>query len=551
MRQFKESPLFQVISVLLPDTLQFYELEYDQLYSIDQLYIIYPEFYNIYKHVDLIEELKEKIQVKYETTWGHLIHKNLLLIKRNLYSKSILPIQCDRLVDQLISVGFEYVQPEKENIFKMIFTLMNAHNIVFSNGAIVYFNKIFLNPKTHVYTIDQHGYESNYHIIPTPCYYHHFQIPSLDLDSHLDTTTQIIHHIQSTMKPKMSEWILWHKTRNLYDGKEDELPIHDTCSYGSHQISFSESLQCLQTQYQCAQVVYCEYNQRIFPMKRCIMDPQGGKTDSFITALRYPIDVLPRVAVIIPTYNRFSFLKRSFTSILEQTYPHLDIFITDDASTEDRIDQKNFIQTMRHEHPHRTIHYLENDTNVGFTKNINRALRLLTTDQPFFYLLFDDDWVEPRLIQVAVHLFRIYHNISFIEFNAYNDLETRSDLYEPFYKGVTSIDTFVMNYLENENIKTCQSPANRVFRNLNLRFQETPMGELDDLCLRRGSGFDFYFIYQHLRIIQQFYFCQEPLIHFTSHGESCSVQHLDFVCEKARYIMRYCQEDYLKIQNKK
>ena len=174
------------------------------------------------------------------------------------------------------------------------------------------------------------------------------------------------------------------------------------------------------------------------------------------------------------------------------------------------------------------------------------------TTQLFFYILFDDDWIEPTLIQTAIHLFNIYHNISFVEFNCFNHLqENVTTQYTPFYDRLTSIDFYVSNYWEELNIiKTCQSPSNRVFRNLKIFFSETTLGHLDDLCLQRGSGFDFYFIYQHLLIIQQFYYCKEPLVHFNSHKDSCSILHSSYVNEKACYIMNYCKQDYLQQKNK-
>ena len=42
----------------------------------------------------------------------------------------------------------------------------------------------------------------------------------------------------------------------------------------------------------------------------------------------------PRVTAVIPAYNMEAFLERALTSAAEQTYPHLDILVIADGSTD-------------------------------------------------------------------------------------------------------------------------------------------------------------------------------------------------------------------------
>jgi glycosyltransferase involved in cell wall biosynthesis len=41
------------------------------------------------------------------------------------------------------------------------------------------------------------------------------------------------------------------------------------------------------------------------------------------------------VSIITTTYNRTHYLKQAIESALKQTYPHFEMIVSDDASTED------------------------------------------------------------------------------------------------------------------------------------------------------------------------------------------------------------------------
>src|SRR5207253_6594762 len=45
-------------------------------------------------------------------------------------------------------------------------------------------------------------------------------------------------------------------------------------------------------------------------------------------------NVPPQVSIVLPTYNRSRFLPRAFASIAGQTFPHWELIVVDDGSTD-------------------------------------------------------------------------------------------------------------------------------------------------------------------------------------------------------------------------
>src|SRR5712664_2587666 len=74
------------------------------------------------------------------------------------------------------------------------------------------------------------------------------------------------------------------------------------------------------------------------------------------------------ISVTVVTYNSGRFIKRSLESVLEQQYPHLEVIVIDNASTDGTVDLlESFEDKCR-------IHY--NQENIGFAAAQNQAIAL-------------------------------------------------------------------------------------------------------------------------------------------------------------------------------
>ena len=99
--------------------------------------------------------------------------------------------------------------------------------------------------------------------------------------------------------------------------------------------------------------------------------------------------VNPLVSVILPTYNRGSYLARSAGSILRQSHSDLELIIVDDGSTDDTQEIVGRFRDPR-------IRYVRRDRNGGVAAARNTGVRAASGS----YLAFqdsDDEWLLEKL----------------------------------------------------------------------------------------------------------------------------------------------------------
>ena len=99
---------------------------------------------------------------------------------------------------------------------------------------------------------------------------------------------------------------------------------------------------------------------------------------------------LPSVAIVILNWNGRKFLEQFMPAVLASTYPNKRVIVADNASTDDSI-------LFLNEH-FPSVEIIRNETNEGFAKGYNTALKKVTAD---YYVLLNSDvevpenWIEP------------------------------------------------------------------------------------------------------------------------------------------------------------
>ncbi|HLR36861.1 MAG TPA: glycosyltransferase family 2 protein [Chitinophagaceae bacterium] len=127
----------------------------------------------------------------------------------------------------------------------------------------------------------------------------------------------------------------------------------------------------------------------------------------------------PKVAVVILNWNGKKFLKQFLPSVVASDYPNTDIYIADNASTD------NSVEFIRQNFPE--IKIILNSGNLGFAGGYNEALSKIEAD--YFVLLNQDvevtsNWIQPVIeemekdhqIAACQPKLRAFHHKDFFEY---------------------------------------------------------------------------------------------------------------------------------------
>ena len=112
----------------------------------------------------------------------------------------------------------------------------------------------------------------------------------------------------------------------------------------------------------------------------------------FMTKISKRIDS-PLVSVIIPAYNRASFVMRAIDSVLCQTYKPVEIVVVDDGSQDGT---GNLVTSLCQAHGN--IRYVRHDTNRGAQAARNTGILAVRGDFIAF-LDSDDEWFPDKLLR--------------------------------------------------------------------------------------------------------------------------------------------------------
>ena len=121
------------------------------------------------------------------------------------------------------------------------------------------------------------------------------------------------------------------------------------------------------------------------------------------------MNIIPKISIVLPTYNGAAYVLQSISSCLNQTYKNIELIVVDDGSTDDTA---SIVRTIRDPR----LYYLRNTHNMGLPRSLNSGFSG-TTGEFLTWTSDDNFYALDALEKMAKFLF--HHNLSFVYSNYY------------------------------------------------------------------------------------------------------------------------------------
>lgn len=116
---------------------------------------------------------------------------------------------------------------------------------------------------------------------------------------------------------------------------------------------------------------------------------------------------MAHITVAIPAYNREHLIGRTIECILQQEFSDYDVFVVDDASTDNTVGIVN-----QYINQDSRIKLVVNQKNLGMTRNWNRCLNL--ADGDLIQLMFSDDFIDADYLKLVSEKFDSMPEVGFV-----------------------------------------------------------------------------------------------------------------------------------------
>lgn len=230
---------------------------------------------------------------------------------------------------------------------------------------------------------------------------------------------------------------------------------------------------------------------------------------------------MPRVTVLMPTYNVAPYVREAIDSVMQQTYTNFELLVIDDCSTDDTVSVVRSINDPR-------IHIIQNEKNVGLAENLNRGLSHITTE--YVARMDGDDIAEPRWLEREVAILDNHPDIGicsggFERFGTVKSLVRFPEQHEDcmanmLFECSVIVPTFRMSLYRNHGLRY----STEAFPAEDYRFWAE--------CLR----------------VTKIYNIQETLFHYRMHpAQICTARREEQqrkVAQVRRYMLEWLSEDF-------
>lgn len=233
----------------------------------------------------------------------------------------------------------------------------------------------------------------------------------------------------------------------------------------------------------------------------------------------------PLVSVCVPTYNGAQYIEEAIHSILDQSYPNLEIIISDDNSSDDTLDiVRTVLKTTD------IPNFIYKHTPKGIGANWNNCVK--KTQGTYIKFLFQDDVLLPHCIASMVALLETDKTIGMVYSRRNFLFDTDKEQYATWLKKYSvlhkswktlNVQTGVLEgktYLKDD--KLLDPPGNKIGEPSAVILRKEVFKKVGWFNTELKQKLDFEYWYR----LMPFYnigFIDEPLVKFRLHQNQASM----------------------------
>lgn len=218
---------------------------------------------------------------------------------------------------------------------------------------------------------------------------------------------------------------------------------------------------------------------------------------------------MPRLTVLMPTYNVSPWVEEAIQGVLLQTYADFELLVVDDGSTDDTLERVRAIKDSR-------IRIAAFPDNVGLADNLNRGLDLIDTE--LVARMDGDDIAEPDWLETGIKVLDSHPDIDICSFGF------------QFFGTKTSLVRFPEHHEDSKAQMlfgcTVIVPVMRrkVFTDNNLRYRTDTFPAED------------YSLWARAYRVAKVYNVQQTLFHYRTHATQISTARREAQIEKSNEV---------------
>jgi alpha-1,3-rhamnosyltransferase len=236
------------------------------------------------------------------------------------------------------------------------------------------------------------------------------------------------------------------------------------------------------------------------------------------------MDRLPLVSVLVPCYNHEKYVMRTIDSVMEQSYPNMELLVIDDGS------QDNSVQVIKDcELKWGKTFLVEAQANMGLCKTLNKLEKL--AKGKYICFIASDDWMLPEKLTVQVAYLEAHPHIGMVYSDALTYFEQQDSLQHVKYAKNYPSGWLFDRLLEGNFITACSTMIRRECFEKVGYFDESAIAEDWDMWLRIAREYEIHYI-------------DERTVVYRIHGKNTVDLQFSRMMESMKSILqKYCADE--------